>query len=161
MSALAYRGPLVRLLALFKYSHYDFLSSFFASLMHRHLAEIGFSAGAYDMIVPVPLHRTKQRQREYNQSRLLAQKLSEKLDIPFRDDILSCRDYHRSQTKLDRKTRRKNVEKIFEAKKALNGNAVIILDDVVTTGATVSACSKTLQASGAGRISVLTLARAQ
>ncbi len=161
ISALSYRGPLVKLLALFKYSHYDFLSSFFVSLIQEHLEGIGFCADRYDMIIPVPLHRTKQRQREYNQSALLAQKLSEKMHIPRENDILYCRRHHPSQTKMDRKAREKNVENTFASRRVLNGNSVLLIDDVVTTGATASACSKALKENGAGRVSVLTLARAQ
>ncbi|MBN2483120.1 MAG: ComF family protein [Candidatus Omnitrophica bacterium] len=161
ISCFLYREPLKQLLFLYKYGHYDFFSSFFSSLIADHLKRIGFPHHDYDLIIPVPLYRTKRRQRQYNQTELLARGLSGILGIPCAADILYCRRPHRSQTAIDKTRRKDNVKDVFAVKRPLRRENIIILDDVVTTCATIAECSKVLKEDNCGKIAVITLARAQ
>jgi ComF family protein len=116
-----------------------------------------------DLIAPVPLHWTRLFRRRYNQSALLAQSLAKTSGVPVALDLLRRRRATPSQGRLSRSGRRRNVQGAFEVgreKRArLTGRRVLLIDDVLTTGATVEACSATLLRAGAASVDVLTLAR--
>lgn len=160
ISITYYREPLVTLLHLFKYNQYDFLKDFFSSLIAAHLKKWGFNCASFDCIVSVPSHPLRVREREYNQTGLLAESLAEKLNLSFKKDILQCIQYHKSQTKVPLSKRLTNTEGIFSTQKDLRRMRILLLDDVVTTGATISECSKVLKTHGAEHITVLTLTKA-
>ncbi|MBI4848627.1 MAG: ComF family protein [Nitrospirae bacterium] len=113
-----------------------------------------------DAVVPVPLHEKRLRQREFNQSALLAKYLAESLGT---DVVVNClvkiRDT-RPQVGLSSQERRKNLRKAFDIKQRelINGKNIMLVDDVVTTGATVRECSKVLKKAGAKNIYAITLA---
>jgi len=114
-----------------------------------------------DLIIPVPLHPLKEREREFNQAERLARKLSEATGIPMNNRLLRRVVPTRTQTRLTRKERLENVRKAFAifGSKRLNGERIVLIDDVFTTGATTSACAKTLLDAGAADVCVWTLAR--
>jgi len=117
-----------------------------------------------ELIVPVPLHWRRLFSRRYNQSALLAQALSRQARVPVALDALR-RDRHTvSQARLSAAARERNVAGAFAvpvAKEALvRGRRVLLVDDVLTTGSTVSACARTLRRAGAAAVDVLVLARA-
>ncbi|MBI5058014.1 MAG: ComF family protein [Nitrospirae bacterium] len=113
-----------------------------------------------DAVIPVPLHEKRLRQREFNQSALLAKYLAESLGT---DVVVNClvkiRDT-RPQVGLSSQERRKNLSKAFDIKQRelINGKNIMLVDDVVTTGATVRECSKVLKKAGAKNIYAITLA---
>ena len=119
-----------------------------------------------DTIVPVPLHRRRQRERGYNQSALLARRLGAVTGIPVRSDLLRRHRYTRSQTRLNAQQRALNVQGAFsgvkqhDMERAINGKKVLLIDDVATTGATLQACALALRAQGASSVWALTVARA-
>jgi ComF family protein len=119
----------------------------------------------YDYIIPVPLHKTKVRERGYNQSEYLVKGLSENLKIPCLFDAISRRRYTKSQTKLTLLEREKNIRDAFALsvnyKDELKDKNLILLDDVITTGATVNECIKILREAGADKIFTLSLAMAE
>ena len=121
----------------------------------RLLAETG-------LIVPVPLHRRRLWTRRFNQSAYLALRLSEQAGKPFRGDILLRVKATPPQVGLDSKARQKNVKGAFavaQARRALvDGKKILLVDDVLTTGATVGACARALREAGAAQIDVLTFA---
>src|SRR5690606_37665602 len=128
----------------------------------------GLLAGEYtrhalgaDVIVPVPLTGLRRRQRGYNQAALMARELSKALDIPAAD-ALSRRGHAKPQAgPPSAEQRRRNVEGVFSVAKpdAIAGSHVLLIDDVATTGATISACAEVLLEAGAAAVSALTLAR--
>lgn len=120
------------------------------------------------VIVPVPLHWTRLFNRRYNQSALLAHALatalaeSRNLEITVAPDLLLRRRRTRSQGQLGRMSRQENVRAAFAIRPGatVTGKSFLLVDDVLTTGATVEECGRALKRAGAGRVDVLTLARA-
>lgn len=116
-----------------------------------------------DMIIPVPLHRSRLVKRRFNQSALLARKLSTLTELPFEPDILLRTRATPSQGAQSAAGRRRNVRGAFSVsqkfKSRLKGQHVVLVDDVMTTGATINACAKTLKRAGVSYIDVITLAR--
>ncbi len=160
ISITGYNGPMVQLIHLFKYRHYDFLQYFFAALMADHLKKWGFNARSFDCISHVPAHPLRIREREYNQTELLARQAGKALGLPFRNDLLACSRYYRSQTAVSPARRKDNIKNAFTVKKSPRGLKIILIDDVFTTGATVSECSRILKKQGADQVTVLTLTKA-
>lgn len=114
-----------------------------------------------DVIVPVPLHPSRQRVRGYNQSELLARKLAQAAELPVRDDLLMRVRATAPQVELGAEERRENVRGAFRCQdESAAGLRILLIDDVCTTGATLEACSQALRAGGADSVWALTLARA-
>jgi ComF family protein len=127
-------------------------------MMGREFSEAGFFDGI-DMIVPVPLAKKRQRQRGYNQSAELARGLSQATGLPIYDRVVRRTVFLKSQTEMGRRERQENVERVFELKEAdaLRGCHVLLVDDVVTTGATMTACARELLKAGGVTISLVSL----
>lgn len=113
------------------------------------------------LLVAVPLHATRLRERTYNQSLLLARRLARHRRIPVAADLLVRTRPTPPQQGLSARERRQNLRGAFALRKALAGERVVLVDDVVTTGATVSECSRALLAAGAGQVAVAVLGRAR
>lgn len=115
---------------------------------------------AVDALVPVPLGRRRLRERGHNQAACLAAILSELVEVPLAPRLLARRRETRSQTALDPAARHANVAGAFRAADACAGWRLCLVDDVLTTGATLAACAAALAEAGAGEIGALTFARA-
>jgi ComF family protein len=115
-----------------------------------------------DAIVPVPLHPKKMRQRGYNQAALFGQGLSGILQKPCWEQALQRNRYTETQTKKSRLERLENVHQAFTVpdKAALIGKHLLLVDDVITTGATLEACAQTLLAIEGVRVSIVAIALA-
>ncbi|MBC5774587.1 ComF family protein [Pontibacter sp. KCTC 32443] len=115
-----------------------------------------------DLIVPVPLHKQKQRKRGYNQSEWFAKGIGAAMGVPAKADVLKRTINTTTQTQKNRLSRWQNVEQVFEVTKPeqVKGRRVLIVDDVLTTGATLEACAITLLAAGATEVSIATIAAA-
>lgn len=131
-----------------------------------HLAKWLARAGAdviqaCDIIVPVPLHRWRLLMRAYNQSALLANALGKLTGKPVVADALTRHKPTPSQGGLDRKARQRNVARAFTPYRAarIAAKRVLLIDDVLTTGATVNACARSLRTAGATAVDILVLAR--
>ena len=118
-------------------------------------------ASDWDLIVPVPLHPVKQREREFNQAERLARHLGAATNIPVDASLLRRVLPTRTQTRLTRRERAENVQKAFRMRRGrtLQGERIVLLDDVFTTGATTNACAKILRRNGSGEVCVWTVAR--
>jgi ComF family protein len=159
-SAVLADGMIRDLIHRYKYNRDLWLEPFLAGLLiSRAVPEL--LREKWDLIVPVPLHRLKQTEREFNQAERLARRLSEVSGIPLETRILKRIQPTRTQTRLTRRERVENVRKAFALSPAagLNGRRIVLIDDVFTTGATTSSCAKALLDGGAGEVCVWTVAR--
>ncbi len=156
-----YEGALLDAIHLFKYhgkiSVGEALGRMMAQTPYDSLA-----IGDYSLIIPVPLHPKRLRERGFNQSLVLARQVSKRFSIPL--DFLALRRtlHTEAQVKLSGRKRRTNVRGAFEvkARNRIQGHKIVLIDDVYTTGSTAAECSKVLVQSGAKEVAVLTLARA-
>ncbi len=113
-----------------------------------------------DLIIPVPLHKRRQRERGYNQSEYWANGLTKSLNSSTDIRSLIRNQYTTTQTKKSRTDRIKNVENAFTITNPdfLNGKSVLLVDDVITTGATLEACGRKLWESGIRSLNIATIA---
>lgn len=122
--------------------------------------DIDFSE--HPLLIPVPLHIKRLRERGFNQSLLLARELGKKHKLPVNFSLLKRCKFTLTQTGLNKAAREKNIKGAFVVadRKKVAGNKFILIDDVYTTGSTVNECAKVLLKAGAQEVTVLTLARA-
>jgi len=113
-----------------------------------------------DLLVPVPLQRKRLQQRSYNQALLLARVVAKLRKLPVDNDLLVKVRETESQQGLSAKERVKNLQGSFKLEKNVTGQNILLIDDVMTTGATVAACSRTLIEGGANHIYVAVIGRA-
>lgn len=131
-----------------------------AALLGRRLAHhLHDRAPVFDAIVPVPLHRTRLRERGYNQSLELARPIIKRLKIPLMHAVRRLRATP-SQASLPAEERIKNVRQAFAVNGEVKGLKLAVVDDVVTSGATVEAVAQCLLRAGAKRVEILAVARA-
>lgn len=150
----SYEGELRQLVHLFKYGRIQTLARPLAKFLLKALP----LEQSFDAIVPMPLHWRKQWQRGFNQSELLAREVSKRWNVPVKRMVRRIRATT-VQAGLTGAKRRANVSGAFRAKAAIAGQRVLLVDDVMTTGATASACASALKRAGAARVTLLTLAR--
>jgi ComF family protein len=151
-----YEGSLRRLIHLFKYSGMKPLARPLAEYLLRALP----ADEHFDAVIPVPLHWRRQWSRGFNQAELLARCVAKQRGIPVWN-ALRRRRATATQAGLANAGRRRNVAGAFRVKEKarLAGKRVLLVDDVMTTGATANACAAALKRGGAGFVSLLTLAR--
>ncbi|MBI4233214.1 MAG: ComF family protein [Chloroflexi bacterium] len=140
-----------------KYSNLRAIAPALAGLLAEHLQAHPVPA---DLIVPVPLHPRRERQRGFNQAALLAKEAGRRLRLPLVERALArVRDSPPQARSASREERRANVQGAFMARQGFQGRCVLLVDDVCTTGATLEACAGALRNAGASSIWALTLAR--
>ncbi|HET6637337.1 MAG TPA: ComF family protein [Gemmatimonadota bacterium] len=157
VAAVRYAGAAESIAHALKYRGWTHLADLCAAAMADALGDL---AAGLDVIVPVPLHAARLRERGFNQSALIAESLSARLGIPVQTALVRSRAT-RSQVGLGRAARRRNVEAAFAARASLRaGIGVCLIDDVATSGATLAAAAEVLVAAGAGRVTAVTFALA-
>lgn len=161
-SACLYEDPLKDLIHRFKYGQKTQLRRLFAEVMISFIKEYGLDTGQFDAIVPIPLSSTRSRERGYNQARLLAQELAREFSIPLAPEGNHLRRVRHTdpQSFLDEKQRWTNIKGAFTIRKLKNlqHQNILLIDDLLTTGATASEAARVLKDAGAGTVGVLTLA---
>lgn len=155
-----YDGILRKAIHLLKYKLKNNLAFPLANLVADRMQSF-FKEATYHLIIPVPLHPKRLRERGFNQALSLARLLSKKYDIPIDSHTLRRRKTTKPQVGLSEKDRKDNVKRAFSL---LNRNKIVdkyilLVDDVYTSGNTVDECSKVLIKAGAHKVDVLTLAR--
>ncbi|MBL9171949.1 MAG: ComF family protein [Verrucomicrobiales bacterium] len=160
-AAVVAEGVALEVIHRFKYDRALWFRPLLADLLVT-AALPALAGGGWTAVVPVPLHPVRQREREYNQAELLALPLARALGIPVRRDLVRRTTATRTQTHLSRSERSRNVSRAFQpARHAhMDGDSIIVLDDILTTGATTNAVAGALKRCGAGRICVWSVARA-
>lgn len=165
--------PIERAAALFYYESHSNTANIIYQLKYKNHPEIGPLMGRMvaaelkrdhffddiDAIVPVPLTKKRLRQRGYNQSEEIAKGVSELTGLPIYNNVIKRTVFKGSQTRLWRRERLENVESAFEliSGESIAGKHLLVIDDVVTTGATIIACAKELVKAGHVKISALSL----
>ena len=174
---LSYRIPVKHAMALFKFSKSGRVQHLLHQLKYRNHPEIGVTLGRIygekmkneselptnvDLIIPIPLHPARKRKRGYNQSAKFAEGLSETLGIPFTDELLERRIKTETQTRKSKLNRWENISGVFGLKNRvlLEGKKILLVDDVITTGSTVEACSQVLIDQGCPLLSIACIAEA-
>lgn len=157
---------------LFYYSRHSAYKQLIYAVKYRSRKDLGTYLGRMlgeriqgkvqaDGIIPIPLHPKREKKRGFNQSRQIALGMSEVLGIPVWDDVVKRVRNNVSQTGLSADARQKNTENLFllEKPEKIRGKHLLIVDDVITTGATIRSCMEALNAAGKVRYSLACLAR--
>ncbi len=155
-----YEGPLREAIHFLKYRGKLSLRQPLLQLALDHFHE-HFPAATFDTLIPVPLHQRRLMQREFNQAAVLATGLGSALGIGVLERVLVRARWTRPQVELSGDERRRNVKDAFRVAdaSAIEGKAVLLIDDVLTTGATLNEAAKSLKAAGAHQVDVFALAR--
>lgn len=161
-SAAWYSGPLRPAIHAFKYNNARDLAEPLSGLLHTAWNSL---SQPIDALIPVPLHATRQRQRGYNQSLLLARQLQHWAGVPVAHDLIVRTRRTVPQVTLHAHERQRNVMQAFAlaghvSPSRVIGRHFVLIDDVCTTGATLAACAETLQVAGAAAVWAVTIARA-
>lgn len=151
------RGRIQRILHALKYRNQPDIGVVLGRVYGKKLKDCGYE---FDLIVPVPLHRMRLRRRGYNQSEKFAEGLAEMLEIPAMKDVLIRLTKTETQTRKTKLKRWENVSSVFAVsnESSIRGRHVLLVDDVVTTGATLEACATVLVQSGCSDVSVASIA---
>ncbi len=150
----SYDAALRQLIHLFKYNEMRPLAKPLGALLARAIPR----EQSFDLIVPMPLHWKKRWSRGYNQSELLAREIARRWGVPVRKIVRRVKPTA-PQAGLTNSKRRLNVRGAFASSANLKGLRVLLVDDVLTTGATASACAKVLKRAGASHVTVAAVAR--
>ena len=132
----------------------------------RELGELMhfFSLRDYDLILPVPIHPARQRERGYNQASFIAEHVAQLLQVPCKHDLLRRTRYTGTQTRLSRTQRQHNVARAFaltpESEALVHDARILLIDDVLTTGSTLNSIATMLVEEGARRVDAATVVRA-
>lgn len=155
VSLLNYNEAAAHSMAAIKYKNKrEYLDFYAEETMKRCKEKLLFMEA--DVLVPVPVHPARRRQRGFNQAELLAQALSVELKLPVCSDVLRRTKKTEPQKDLTPSERLKNLEEAFEAR-AICGRTVLLVDDIYTTGSTIEACTRALLKAGAKKVCFFTL----
>jgi ComF family protein len=154
-----YKAALIRAIVLLKFEQIEPLGRWFADRLRVIARQERMEA---DVVVPVPLHRQRERERGYNQADLIARPLAKQLGLPYRAVLLVRTRPRPNKQILSLEERWESVRGAFATRPGsqVDNLRVLLVDDVMTTGATLDACAKALRAAGAKSVIGLTVARA-
>ncbi len=156
-----YTGVIRKLLLDFKFHDKAYLCEIFVKFLLKN-EKIGRFLKNYDIIIPVPIHKKRQKERGYNQSLLIARKWEkEETRISVEANVLLKVKHTKPQSTLSREERIENAKQVYEIQNAekIKEKDIILLDDIYTTGSTVRECAKILKENGARSIVVVTIAK--
>ncbi|MFH1076516.1 MAG: ComF family protein [Pseudomonadota bacterium] len=156
-----YEGALLEAIHAFKYGGHARWARPLNRLLFQTF-ESNWANNDIDLISPVPLHIKRLKKRGFNQAALLFLPWAKKIKIQYDLQLLSRRSNTLPQTGLSKKERMKNIHGVFQIRPnaLIEGKNILLVDDVYTTGATVNECARVLKKEGAGKVDILTLARA-
>lgn len=156
-----YEGKIRNLIIDYKFNDKAYLSNFFTKIIIKNEKICG-KIKSYDIIIPVPIHKKRKNERGYNQSELIARKISKNIhELELVTNSLIKEKNTVAQSTLTKEQRKQNAKKVYKLinKEKIQNKKVILLDDIYTTGSTTEECSKILKQNGAKEILVLTIAK--
>lgn len=161
VSVFRSRGIVRKLVHDFKYGHQRYLRAPVAAWLCAALDDPRLAGRRFDLVIPVPLHPARERERGFNQAFDLAEVFCRTKNLPFADVLERIR-YTTTQTAFDRAERMENLRDAFRLRKNadVRGLRVLLIDDVLTTGSTLSECARVLRRAGAISVHAATAARA-
>lgn len=161
VAAYRSRGVVQKIIHEFKYGRALHLRYQVADWLEETLHDPRLDGRRFDAVIPVPLHPARKRERGFNQAELLAELLSARSGLKLRDSLERIR-YTTTQTAFDRAERMENLRDAFRLRKKrdVRGLRVLLIDDVLTTGSTLSECARVLKVAGAISVHAATAARA-
>ncbi|MCX7875960.1 MAG: ComF family protein [Melioribacteraceae bacterium] len=150
---------LQHILHAYKYDNKIYIGKFLGELIYSNLYD-EIKKWNINLIIPVPLHSLKKAQRGFNQSYFIAKSLSKKINIPINTKIIKRKKYTETQTKMNLLERKENVRNAFivKSKSKVIDKKIILIDDVITTGATINECAKVLKENGAKKVYAISVA---
>lgn len=153
------RGKVQRLLHQLKYNNHPEIGETLGRVYGEDLRQ-HYLDSQIDVIIPVPLHQSRKRRRGYNQSTEFGKGLASSMDKPCSDDVLIRTRKTETQTRKTKLRRWQNVKEVFHVAKPeqVRDKRVLLVDDVITTGATIEACARMLLESGCKSVSVASIA---
>jgi competence protein ComFC len=151
-SSFSYEGKTEKAVYNLKYKHITALAGLAAEII---VGSEEFNANDFDLIVPVPMHRTKFYSRYYNPADIFAKRIRRLTGIPASSFVLSHKKTDTLQHHLTERERFENAEKVYFLERAdeIKGKRILLCDDVITTGATIGVCAKRLMDGGARTVS--------
>lgn len=157
-----YEGAVKDLILLYKYRGFEVLARILAEFVLESLEPEEDLWSGVEAVVPVPLHRAKEKRRGFNQAAVLARELARKRELKMATGRLQKTRPTAAQTSLQAGERETNLRGAFRVRKAdgLKGKVVLLVDDVFTTGSTIRECSRALKKAGAKEVRAVTIARA-
>lgn len=157
-SPIEYKGIIKDAIYKYKYKNNAYMYKLFGRLLMNYLND--FKLNDIDVIVPVPLHRSKLRTRGFNQAALISKYISRNLNINIENNNLIRQKKTLIQNKLNKYERIENIKDAFKVKcsEKFKDKKILLIDDIYTTGATVNECSRILLRSGAEEVNILTIA---
>ena len=155
------KSPLEKLIHKLKYEQNYQIGRFLGEKI-GHQIRLSFESWSADLIIPIPLHALKKAERGFNQSDEIAKGLSKTLKLAYSSRVVKRIRFTKTQTQFSLSERKENISNAFKVmrKKSINGKNIILVDDVITTGATTSECAKVLLNAGANKIYVVSVALA-
>jgi ComF family protein len=155
-------GRVQRILHSLKYRNKPELGQLLGKVYGTELVRNGY-AGKFDLVIPIPLHKSKKKRRGYNQSEQFGIGLAESLGIECSDDFLQRTYKTETQTRKTRLKRWENVKEVFAVTipDSIKNKRILLVDDVVTTGATLEAAARVLLDGGCGELSIACIAATQ
>ena len=148
-------GIAKRVIYSFKFRHRESLADYLAEQMALTVKQCYYDT-KFDAVCCLPIERLKGMRRGYNQTRILAEKVAKLLNLPFYDNILGFRKRKKLQHRIPFNERFKNIKDVYYVKTPLKNKTVLLVDDIKTTGATLSECAKELLAAGSNRVYCVT-----
>ena len=155
-----YEGFIRKFIIDYKFNEKSYMYACFAKCILKD-EKIHKKLQSYDVIIPVPISKKRMKERGYNQSLLIAKKISEDVKILLQTNCLFKTKNIIEQSKLNKEQRKENIKNVYELKngKILNHKQILLIDDIYTTGNTVNECAKILQKGKPKKIDVLVLAK--
>lgn len=159
---LIYKDEVIRSIHQFKYAGKKYLAKYYAKIMLQSFAKLQKYVDNFDYIIPVPLHKNKLKQRGYNQSELIASEFAKLTNIKLKNNLVTKIKETPSQTNFTKAERYENLKDAFSVvdKTKIKGKNILIIDDVLTTGATTESLTSILKKAKANKVCVLAVARA-